>query len=232
MVKYTDYLSDKNTRQREDIEWSIFYSFNATDEKSPRVLTIGDSICYQYRDLLREKLSDKVNLTSWASAKCTNDVTFLKDLEHILEYNRYDIVTFNNGLHYLSCPTVFDEWYDAYCKSLEFIKAKLPGIAVSIVSSTPVNNAEKNPTVIMLNEATKKIAEKFDMPLIDLYAAMDKLDREFYWSDEFHFNKPAREIQAQIMAEHILFRLADVIAENTNSLSQKSSLTGPDGAIK
>ena len=78
MVKYTDYLSDKNTRQREDIEWSIFYSFNATDEKSPRVLTIGDSICYQYRDLLREKLSDKVNLTSWASAKCTNDVTFLK----------------------------------------------------------------------------------------------------------------------------------------------------------
>ena len=84
----------------------------------------------------------------------------------------------------------------------------------------------------MLNEATKKIAEKFDMPLIDLYAAMDKLDREFYWSDEFHFNEPAKEIQAQIMAEHILFRLADVIAENTNSLSQKSSLTGPDGAIK
>ena len=232
MVKYTDYLPDKNTRQRENVEWCIFYSFNAADEKSPRVLTIGDSICYQYKDLLREKLADKVNITSWATAKCTNDLTFLKDLEHILEYNRYDLITFNNGLHYLSCPTVFEEWYNAYCKTLEYIQAKLLGVPVSIVSNTPVNNAEKNPTVIMLNEAVRKIAAEFNMPLIDLYAEMDKLDRSLYWSDEFHFKEPAKEIQAQIMADHILTRLADVIANNDSELLQKSSLTGPDGAIK
>ena len=62
------------------------------------------------------------------------------------------------------------------------------------------------------------------MPLIDLYAEMDKLDRSLYWSDEFHFKEPAKEIQAQIMADHILTRLADVIANNDSELLQKSSL--------
>lgn len=232
MIKYTDYLLEKSTRQRENIEWCTFYSFNAADEESIRILIVGDSICHQYKDFLREKLGDKANLTSWATAKCVNDVTYLKDFEHVLEYNRYDLIMFNNGLHFLTYPTGLEEWSKAYCKTLEYISAKLPTVPVSIVLCTPVDNADKNRTVIELNEVTKKIAEKFDLPFVDLYSAMDKLDRSQYWSDEFHFKDAAKEMQAQIMAEHITARLRNMISTDGNSLSQKSSPTGPDGMIK
>ena len=232
MTDFKDYLPENSTRKREDIEWCIFYSFNAADDSSLRVLTVGDSICYQYKDFLRDELADIMNLTSWATSKCVTDVNYIKDLKNILEYNRYDLVTFNNGLHYLSNTTPFEEWEKAYCRTLEYINAELPGIALAIVSCTPVNNAEKNQEVIKLNELTKKIADKFELPFIDLYSEMDRLDRTEYWSDEFHFTESAKILQARIMAEKISALLAKKIACRDENLIQKSSLTGPEGAIK
>ena len=230
MVKYTDYLPENSSRNRENIEWVIFYSFNAPDEKSPRVLTVGDSICYQYKEYLHEIMSDKVNVTSWASSKCVTDVTYLKDLEHILEYNRYDFITFNNGLHYLTEPTSFSEWEAAYRKTLEYIQAKLPAVPIALLSCTPVNNPEKNAIVIELNKITAKIAADTGLPLIDLYSEMDKLDRSC-WSDEFHFKEDTKKIQAEFLAKYISAKLEDVIKRHSQNLTQKSSPVGPDGAI-
>lgn len=232
MIRYTDFSPKNSTRRREDIEWSIFYSFNASDETSPRVLTVGDSICFQYRDLLREKLADKVNITSWATSKCVTDVTYLKDFEHVLEYNRYDLVTFNNGLHFLSGTAPAEEWEQAFRQTLEYLSAKIPGIPVMVVLCTPVNNAEKNLTVRKLNAAARKTAAELNLPVIDLYAEMDKLDRSVCWSDEFHFKESAKELQARIMADHISGKLDKAISRGNKLLRQKSSMTGPDGAIK
>lgn len=232
MTNYKDFLPENSTRTRENIEWAIFYSFNAPDEKSPRALVVGDSINYQYKDALRDRLADKVNITSWASSKCVTDVTYLKDFDYILEYNRYDLITFNNGLHYLSVPTSFEEWECAYRRTLEFIQAKLPSVPVATVLCTPLADDEKNAVVQQLNSITLKIAEDFKLPVIDLYSPMDKLDRKEYWSDVYHFKKPAIDIQADIMAEWISNNLADVIASHTEKLSQAGSATGPSGAVR
>ena len=47
-MKWQDYAPEYTTRVREDIEWSISYTFNANDRDTPRVLLIGDSICNGY----------------------------------------------------------------------------------------------------------------------------------------------------------------------------------------
>lgn len=229
MVNYKDFLPEKSTRTRENIEWVIFYSFNAPDDESPRVLAVGDSINYQYKDHLRDILADKVNVTSWAASKCVTDVTFLKDFDYILEYNRYDLITFNNGIHYLTVPTSYPEWENAYRQTIRFAQAKLPEVPIALVLCTPVNDEAKNAVVKDLNEITCKIAADFNLPVIDLYSEMDKLDRNEHWNDVFHFKVPAQQIQAKVIADYVSEALKDIISSN---LSQQSTATGPSGAIK
>ena len=101
MTDFKDYLPENSTRKREDIEWCIFYSFNAADDSSLRVLTVGDSICYQYKEFLRDELADIMNLTSWATSKCVTDVNYIKDLKNILEYN-IDVVANSSNIYFIA----------------------------------------------------------------------------------------------------------------------------------
>ena len=48
MIKWQDFAPATTSRGRENIEWSITYSYNATETGKPRVLLIGDSICNGY----------------------------------------------------------------------------------------------------------------------------------------------------------------------------------------
>ena len=228
-VDYRNYLPQKSTRIREDVEWVQFYSFNATDDESPRVLSIGDSICCQYKDFLREKLGTKVNITSWGTSKCVTDPTYLKELDHVLTYNRYDLILFNNGLHSLVTP--LDEWEKAYNKVLDFIGAKLPDVPLVLLLCTPLNNEEKTSVASAINEITLTIGDQRTLPVIDLFTPMDKLDREKYWSDEYHFCEPAKIMQAEILASCVGKTLEKKIAAFSGKLQQKSSDTGPFGKI-
>lgn len=228
-VDYRDYLPQNSTRERENVEWVQFYSFNAADENAPRVLSIGDSICCQYKDFLREKLGTKVNLSSWGTCKCVTDPSYVKELDLILEFNHYDLILFNNGLHSLVTPP--EEWEKAYNRTLDFIAAKLPDVPVTLLLCTPLANEEKTKISRKLNEITLLIAESRTLPVVDLFTPMDKLDREKYWSDEYHFCEPAKIMQSEILAAYVEKTLEKKIAALSGKLQQKSSDTGPFGRI-
>lgn len=228
-VDYCDFLPQNSTRTRENVEWVQFYSFNAAEEDAPRILSIGDSICCQYKDFLREKLGKKVNLSSWGTCKCVTDLTYLKELDHILDFNKYDLLLFNNGLHSLGTP--LDEWEMAYNRTLDFIAAKLPHVPVTLLLCTPLANEEKTGISRKLNEITLAIAEKRNLPVVDLFTPMDKLDRQKYWSDEYHFKDPAKIMQSEILASHVEKVLEEKIAAFVGQVLQKSSDTGPFGRI-
>lgn len=205
MIKWQDYAPASTSRVREGIEWSITYSYGATDKERPRVLLIGDSICNGYNGKVREMLDGRVNVSFWASSKCVTDPDYFRELDFMLDAYPYDAVCFNNGLHSLSTDRA--EWNAAYASAVDFIRAKLPDAKISLTLSTPLKDANLTAISASLNETVVRLAEEKGIPVIDLFAAMDVLDREEFWSDTYHFRGPAIEMQAKVISDHVLGQL-------------------------
>ncbi|MBO4303123.1 MAG: SGNH/GDSL hydrolase family protein [Lentisphaeria bacterium] len=229
-VDYRDFLPENSTRKREDVEWVQFYSFNSPDTGSPRVLSIGDSICCQYKDFLREELAGKVNLTSWGTSKCVTDPSFVEELDHILSFDRYDLILFNNGIHALTSRR--EEWEKAYERTLDFLAAKLPEVPVSLLLSTPPADEEKFFRIRELNEFVLLVGERRNLPVVDLFTPMAGQDRKKALVDDYHFADFAKRMQAEILAKHITGRLAEKIALHKGPLKQAGSDMGPMGKIR
>ncbi len=204
-MKWQDYAPASTSRVRESIEWSITYSYNATENGKPRVLLIGDSICNGYNGKVREMLDGRVKISFWASSKCVTDPDYFRELDFMLDAYPYDAVCFNNGLHSLSTDRA--EWDAAYKSAVSFIQAKLPDAKISLTFSTPLKDAALTAISASLNKTVAETAKERALPVIDLFAAMDGLNREEYWSDTYHFRAPAIEIQAKLISGHILEQL-------------------------
>ncbi len=226
-INYRDFLPPATTRERENIEWSQFYAFNARDLISPRALLIGDSICCGYKDLVWEKLGDKVNTTFWGTSKCITEPDYLRELDYVMDYTPYSMILFNNGLHSLVTPC--EEWKNACRKTLAFIRGKQPGVPVSLVLSTPLKDPVKTDQVQTLNRIMLQLAGELKLSTVDLFAPMNVLDREIFWSDVYHFKQEAKEIQAEILIAHILECLGIGVARE--KLHQLGTETGPDGSL-
>ncbi len=200
-VSWKDFTPAATSRVREQIEWSITYAYNATDTALPRVLLIGDSICKAYEGCVRDLLEGKMNVSFWASSKCVTDPDYFRELDFILDARKYDTVTFNNGLH--SLFTDKNEWERAYASAVDFISAKLPEATLSLVLSTPLADGKLTEISAALNETVRKIAAAKGLPVIDLFSPMDRLDRDKYWTDPFHFRPEAVKMQAEIIASRV-----------------------------
>ena len=201
-MTWRDFAPASTTRRREGIEWSITYAYDAVTEGRPRVLLIGDSICNGYQGRVRDLLAGRVCVSFWASSKCVTDPDYFRELEFMLEAYRYDAVTFNNGLHSLTTDRA--EWDAAYGAAVSFIRAKLPEAKLSLVTSTPLKDPALTAVSASLNETVKGLAEREGLPLLDLFALMDGLDRETFWSDTYHFKMPAVDMQARALSDHVL----------------------------
>ena len=192
---YKQFQPKQTNRVREDIEWSTTYSYGVKKPALPRALVIGDSICQGYQGMLAAGLKDKVNLTYWASSKCVTDPDYFRELDLILGANKYDFISFNNGLHSLE-GTDRKEYETACGSAVKFIQAKCPGAALFLTTSTPIADEKRNETVKQLNTVVQKVAGEAKLPVIDLYAATDKLDHAKLWKDGVHFDWPGIGTQA------------------------------------
>ena len=193
---------DFASRKREGIEWSITYAYDALDESRPRVLLIGDSICNGYNGAVRDKLAGRVNVSFWASSKCVTDPDYFRELDFMLDARPYAAVCFNNGLHSLS--TDREEWDAAYAAAAAFIRAKLPETKLALTLSTPLKDPALTAVSASLNETVRRIAAEEGLRVIDLFSAMEPLDRDTFWSDTYHFRPEAIEKQARIIADSVL----------------------------
>ena len=222
-MNYRDFQPAKTSRIRENIEWSISYSFNATDKTTPRVLLIGDSICNGYQGKVREKLSDRANITFWASSKCVTDPDYFRELEFILDGGEFAFISFNNGLHSLS--TDLSEWEIAYDAAVRFIMAKKPTSKLVLTLSTSLNDKAKTERSKKLNGIVTELAKKYKLEIIDLFTPTDSLDKDTEMADVYHFKAPTVGMQAEIIVSTI-----DRILELKHGDNiQKATETGANG---
>ena len=226
MCDYEDFQPRQSERVRENIEWSIAYSYNALDRENPRILLIGDSICHQYHDQVRLLLADCANISYWASSKCVTDPDYFRELSFHLDAYPYQMICFNNGAH--SLTTRPEAWQEAYEAVVSFLQARLPGAKLSLTLCTALNDPARNEKLCRLNSIAAQIGQARGLPLIDLYTPTQAMDKDSAMLDVFHYKDPAKTVQAEIVVRHICREL-DLIA---GSLRQNSTLTGPDGQIQ
>jgi len=219
-------------RQRERTEWLLYRSYNANSNKLPRVLLIGDSICNGYHTRVMKKLAGTAYVTCYATSKCVSDKTYLREMDFVLGENDYAVIHFNNGLHSLSSNR--KEWEAGLRAALDLLKAKGKGAKIIWATSTPLKKAEPTAKAKELNIIAAKVIKEYNLPTNDLFTSMDKLDRNKYWSDLFHFKGKARDMQAQQIADCILVALDKKVAskkEAKAAIKASVSETGPDGKI-
>ncbi len=220
-------------RQRESTEWIVSYAYNANDEKLPRVLLVGDSICNGYHPFVRTELAGTANIAFFATSKCVTDKSYLRSLAFFLDEYKYAVIHFNNGLH--SLTTDPKEWEAGLRASIKLIKEKGNGAKIYWASSTPLKDQEKTEKAKALNEIAARVMAEEGVPTDDLFALMDPLDRNASWSDTYHFKDDAKKIQAKAVADCVRSALGAKKAsadEAKAALKAGGSETGPDGKIK
>ena len=225
-------LSSGGASAREGTEWMTSYWYNANDTKRPRVLLVGDSICNGYQTFVRDELAGTANVSFYATSKCASDPTYLKSLAFMLEEYDYQVVHLNNGLHSLS--TDRKAWESGLVAALNLIKEKGRGAKIIWATSTPLKDPDLSAKAKELNLIADKLMQANSIPVDDLFALMDPLDRNVYWVDTYHYREDARKMQAKQVADHVRAALGVKQVstfEAHAALAAAASETGPNGKI-
>lgn len=195
---------DQNIRGHENIEWSTSYAFHLTDEDKnlPRVLLVGDSICYGYQERVRNLTKGLCNISYWVSSYCVTSPEYLRLLDFHLTTEKYAVIHFNNGLH--SLQTDIPAWSDALRKALRQIQIRQPHARIVWAASTPLADDCKTMKVRELNRTASAVVEELGgIETNDLFSLLDPLDRKSNWRDVYHHGPEAVELEARQVARVI-----------------------------
>lgn len=220
-------------KSREATEWDTAYWYNANDNKLPRILLLGDSICNGYQSLVRDELAGVAYVSFWATSKCTADRSYLKQLSYILEEYDYSVVHFNNGLHSLNTDP--NDWEMGLRDALRVIKDKAKGAKIIWTTSTPLRDPILTEKAKRLNAIAADVMKEEKIPTNDLFALMDPLDRTEFWTDTYHYTTKGKKIQAHQVSEAIRSLLGNTTATPEAAkaaLKSAASETGPNGKIE
>ena len=222
-MDYSKYQIPNSTRQRENIEWSVSYCYNAPDKLSSRVLLIGDSIVKASQQWVREQLKSDANISFWATSKCVSDPDYLRELDFITDSGPFSLIFFNNGIHARTSDPA--EWRTAYANTVRFLQDKLPGIPLILMLSTPSRSQKITDTIFTMNRWVVDFAKQNNLPVLDWFSPVSVLDKTA-WVDDFHFRPDVFEMLASLISGEVRKRISG------GGLEQKSTLTGPDGILK
>jgi hypothetical protein len=217
---------------REGTEWIVHYSYNATSTDLPRVLLIGDSICNQYQKEVCKELAGSAYVTFLATSKCLCDVSYLRTLAFFLDEYDYAVVHFNNGLHSLSSNR--EDWETRLRASIRLIQEKGKGAKIIWASSTPLKDTALTEKARELNAIAARVMKEEAIPTDDLFALMDPLDRDRYWSDTYHYKGEGMKMLAAAVTASVSQALGLKKASESQAaatLKAAGSATGPDGKV-
>ena len=105
------------------------------------------------------------------------------------------MILFNNGLHgfHLEDESEYAEHYE---KMVKFLLEEYTNVPLYLLLTTYVRNEERLERVKIRNQAVLKIADKYNLPVIDLYAATEK-NKELLLDDGVHFTPEGYEMIAK-----------------------------------
>lgn len=145
---------------------------------------------------------EKILFDGFATSKNLDNPYFKKALlvfdEQLV---RTDAILFNNGLHgwHLSDDVEYGFYYEEMVK---FLLEYYEGLPLFIVLTTSVTDKEREKRIIERNKSAVKVAEKYGLPVIDLFA----VSKEYYHlisQDGVHFTPEGDKVIAKSIVEAI-----------------------------
>ncbi len=204
MSNFTYEFEERNAKY-ETYEWDNTWIEHANDTDVPRVLYIGDSISCATRHDATAISGNKIFFDGFGTSKGLDNPYFKDAIKiFIAQGPAKDAVIFNNGLHgwHLSDDEGYASLYEDMVK---FLLDEFKDIPVAIVLTTDLTDKERGERVIARNKAALKIAEKYDLPVIDLHS-VSVANKRLLSEDGVHFIHDGYVA----LANEILKRLAEI----------------------
>ena len=195
------YERENRTSELEIYEWDNVWWEQAPDVTKPRVLYIGDSISCGIRRIATNLSGEQILFDGFGTSKAVDNAYFADTLRLFGKQQRArKIILFNNGLHGFHLSDA-EEYKDYYEKMVKFLMEEYRDIPIALVLTTSVADSD-NERVIVRNESVKAIAEKYGLPIIDLYSVSVKCAK-LHSTDGVHFTEEGYEKLAKKLLESV-----------------------------
>lgn len=208
MSEYT-YEFKNRCNRLEKYEWDNVWWEQTDITSSHRVLYIGDSISCVTRRLATEVSGGELLFDGLGTSKAVDNPYFPDTVRlFTAQQPEHCAIVFNNGLHgwHLDDET---EYASAYETLLKFMLEHFGDTPIFLALTTAVADPERNARVLARNRAVRGIAERYSLPVIDLYTITDT-HRDLISADGVHL---AREGYT-LLAEEIVARIRSVLEKN------------------
>ena len=188
----------------------------------PSAILIGDSICMGYRPLVKEHLSEKVNILG-VSANGGDSSNMLKNLDEWMINREADLIHFNCGLHDLKLErnaTTHQQPLEVYESNLRKIVERLQKetkTPLAWATSTPVIDERHSAVkgfdrhlsdVQAYNRVAHAIMSEAGIPMNDLYSVIQNDDVEACLvNDGVHMTEHGNRILTDAVCDCILHQL-------------------------
>lgn len=201
------YETEKTSYQYETYEWDRTWVHCANDFEKTRVLYIGDSISWGTREQICGICED-INFDGLHTSKSLDHPFFRETVDLLVkQLPKVDVVLFNHGHHSWHLDDG-DEYY-AHLKSfLSFLLEKFSGKPLFLLLSTYSSDEKRCERIRKRNEITLKVAEEYNLPVIDMYSVSEGNVKNLL--DIVHFNAEGYRELAKKLVNEIYSALPDL----------------------
>ena len=186
----------------ETYEWDNLWIENTDNHEGKRVLYVGDSISCGTRRTATALSKEAILFDGFGTSKAVDNPFFKQGIRLFqAQLPKTDVILFNNGLHgfHLEDLTEYKEHYEEMVK---FFLEEFKEIPLVLLLTTHINEGDRVERVKARNKAVLNIAEKYGLPVIDLYTLtaqnQDKLSE-----DGVHFKPEGYEMISEELISFI-----------------------------
>lgn len=157
----------------ETYEWDNVWWEQTNIKDVPRVLYVGDSISVHTRRIATGTAKGEFLFDGFATSKAVDNPYFADSVRIFgKQQGERCAVLFNNGLHgwHLEDETEYRHFYE---QMICFFIKEFPNTPFFLLLTTYVADPEQNARVQVRNRVVCELAQKYALPVIDLYSIIE-----------------------------------------------------------
>lgn len=190
--------------KKETFEWIHSWCDYTEKNDLPRVLLVGDSICYGYQEKVRELLKGVAYVDYLSTSYSIDNPLYVNLVKSFYFNSNYDVLHFNHGLH--GFHNNITSYKSRVKKLLEKLDCKKTIIATSTVTYKENNKKIDSKTQKITdkrNLAVFELAKEQNYTVNDLSSVSFKIPLDLRRVDGIHYTEEGSSILAKYVAEKI-----------------------------